>query len=324
MTIFIFKQPHHLLLMALIYLAVTVGAFGQTSYETEIQQWRQQREASLKAEDGWLSVSGLFWLKEGTNTLGSDANRDIVLPENSAPGKVGSLELRNGVVTLNVLDGVAASVNDHPARVQVLKSDADNQTPDSIKVGDLKLTIIKRGERIGLRVRDKNSRARREFTGLRWFPVRDSYRVEATFTPFEKPKEITITNVLGDEVKMSNPGILSFKLNGRELQLKPVVEEEGKLFIIFRDLTAGKTTYPAGRFLDADMPKDGKVILDFNEATNPPCAFTSYATCPLPPRQNYLPVAIEAGEQSYHLKPPTKSKGPRAKGKEGLLLALCS
>jgi uncharacterized protein (DUF1684 family) len=139
--------------------------------------------------------------------------------------------------------------------------------------------------------------------------VRESYRVEATFTPFEKPKEITIINVLGDEVKMRNPGILSFTLNGQDFQLKPVVEEEGKLFIIFRDLTAGRSTYPAGRFLDADAPKDGKVILDFNEATNPPCAFTAYATCPLPPKQNYLPIAIEAGEQTYHLKRAQKKAG---------------
>jgi len=301
MTSFIQRQLPRLSLIALLLFAPALSV-AQTPYQGEIQRWRQDYESKLKAEDGWLAVAGLYWLKEGINTFGTDASLDIVLPPDSTPGKVGSLELRNGVVTLRVADGVTVTANDQPVRVLELKSDADNQTPDSIKVGELKLTIIKRGERFGLRVRDKNSLARREFTGLHWFPVRESYRVEATFIPFEKPKEITIINVLGDEVKMRNPGILSFKLNGQDFQLKPVIEEEGKLFIIFRDLTAGKTTYPAGRFLDAEMPKDGKVILDFNEATNPPCAFTAYATCPLPPKQNYLPIAIEAGEQTYHVK----------------------
>jgi uncharacterized protein len=301
MTSFIQTQLPRLSLIALLLFAPTLSA-AQTPYEGEIQKWRQDYEAKLKGDDGWLAVAGLFWLKEGINTLGTDAKLNIVLPPNSTPGKVGSLELRSGVVTLRVADGVTVTANDQPVRVLELKSGADNQTPDSIRVGALKLTIIKRGERFGLRVRDRNSLGRREFTGLHWFPVRESYRVEATFTPFEKSTEITIINVLGDEVKMRNPGILSFKLNGQDFQLKPVVEEEGKLFIIFRDLTAGKSTYPAGRFLDADAPKDGKVILDFNEATNPPCAFTAYATCPLPPKQNYLPIAIEAGEQTYHVK----------------------
>jgi uncharacterized protein (DUF1684 family) len=300
MTSFIPRQLPPLLFMALFLFAPMAIATGQTTYEAEIQKWRQDYEAKLKAEDGWLAVAGLFWLKEGINTFGTDANLDIVLPPNSTPGKVGSLELRNGAVILSVADGVNVTANDHPVKILALKSDADNQTPDSIKVGDLKLTIIKRGARFGLRVRDQNSRARREFSGLHWYPARESYRVTATFTAFDQPKEITIMNVLGDEVKMRNPGILSFNLNGQDFQLKPVVEEEGKLFIIFRDLTAGKSTYPAGRFLDADAPKDGKVILDFNEATNPPCAFTAYATCPLPPKQNYLPIAIEAGEQTYH------------------------
>jgi uncharacterized protein (DUF1684 family) len=124
----------------------------------------------------------------------------------------------------------------------------------------------------------------------------------ATFTPDEKPREMIIMNVLGDELKMKTPGILSFELNGRTYQLRPVMENDKKLFIIFRDRTAGKTTYGAGRFLYADLPKDGKVILDFNRAENPPCAFTLYATCPLPPRQNFLPIPIPAGELAFHLK----------------------
>ena len=304
--VFFNARWQRLLITAFMLFALVASSSGQTSYQAEIQTWRQERESKLKADDGWLTVAGLFWLKKGTNTFGTDAKLDIVLPPNSAPAKVGSFDLQGGVVTLHVADSVAVSANDQPVRELTVKSDADDQTPDSIKVGALRLSIIKRGERFGLRVRDKNSRMRREFTGLRWFPARVSYRVTASFVPFDHPKEITIINVLGDVVKMTSPGLLSFKLNGKGFQLQPVMDEE-KLFIIFRDLTAGKTTYPAGRFLYADMPADGKVVLDFNEAINPPCAFTVYATCPLPPKQNHLPIAIAAGEQTYHVKPVRKA-----------------
>ena len=174
--------------------------------------------------------------------------------------------------------------------------------PDQFKVGSLKLGVIKRGNRYGLRVRDKNSPARLHFKGLKWFPARANYRVIATFTPYDEPKEIIIMNVLGDELKLKTPGLLTFTLNGQKFELRPVVEDEKKLFIIFRDLTAGKTTYPAGRFLYADLPKDGKVVLDFNRAENPPCAFTEFATCPLPPRQNFMKIAINAGEIEVPLK----------------------
>jgi uncharacterized protein (DUF1684 family) len=133
------------------------------------------------------------------------------------------------------------------------------------------------------------------FNGLRWFPAQEKYKIVATFTPFAVPKEIIIMNVLGDELKLKTPGLLSFELNGQHFELRPLIEDEKRLFIIFRDLTAGDTTYPAGRFLYADLPKEGKVILDFNRAENPPCAFTDFATCPLPPRQNYMKTRIEAG-----------------------------
>jgi uncharacterized protein (DUF1684 family) len=169
-----------------------------------------------------------------------------------------------------------------------------------VKVKDLTLTLIKRGERYGIRLRDKNNSSRREFKGLRWFPARESYRVTAKFIPHQQPTELAVPNVLGDVLKMPSPGLLVFKLNGREYSLAPVSEDDGKLFVIFRDLTSGKQTYPSGRFLYADAPVNGQVTLDFNQAVNPPCAFTPYATCPLPPKENRLKVAIAAGEQTYH------------------------
>ena len=286
----------HLLILV---FSVTLIASGQTSFSADTQKWREQHETEIKAEDGWLTVSGLFWLKEGTTTIGTGEKSDIVLPARSAPVTVGSLELNNGVVSLRVSDGVVVQVNDKPVQEYVMTFETD-KPPDQFKVGSLKLGVIKRGNRYGLRVRDKNSPARLHFKGLKWFPARENYRIIATFTAYDEPKEIRIMNVLGDELKLKTPGLLTFTLNGQKFELRPVIEDEKKLFIIFRDLTAGKTTYPAGRFLYADLPKDGKVVLDFNRAENPPCAFTEFATCPLPPRQNFMNTAINAGEMRFH------------------------
>lgn len=274
----------------------------QTSFDVENRAWREKRNKELRAEDGWLSVAGLFWLKEGSNSFGSGKEMSIVLP--SAPERVGTLELANGVVTLRVADGVMVNVGTEAVRTHEMRFDGEKQ-PAPFVVGSLNLSVIKRGERYGLRVKDKNNQALLAFKGLEWFPASESYRVVATFIPDAQPKEIIIMNVLGDELKMKSPGVLSFQLNGRTHQLRPVMENDEKLFIIFRDRTAGKTSYGAGRFLYADLPKDGKVILDFNRAENPPCAFTPYATCPLPPRANFLSIAIPAGERAFHLK--TKS-----------------
>ena len=283
---------------------VLLIAFAQTtSFEAENREWREKRNKELRAEDGWLTVAGLFWLKEGSNSFGTGKEMDIVLPIGSGPVNIGTLDLARGVVTLKVTDGVRASdLGGNALQTYEMRFDGEDP-PAPFRVGSLTLSVIKRGARYGLRVKDKNSQALREFKGLEWFPARESYRVTATFTPYDQPKDIMIANVIGDQVKMKSPGVLTFTLNGATHKLLPVVEDgDEELFIIFRDQTAGKTSYGAGRFLYADLPKDGKVILDFNRAENPPCAFTPYATCPLPPRANFLPVAIPAGERAFHLK----------------------
>jgi len=290
---------NRLLNSSFLVAAMILAASAQTLFKNETQVWREQHEAELKAETGWLSVSGLFWLKEGITTIGTDKQQvDIALPTNSAPAKVGSLKLENGIVTLQVADGVTVTVKDNPVHEYVMRFEGEGP-PDQFKIGSLSLGVIKRGNRYGLRVRDKNNPARLNFKGLHWFPARKSYRVVATFTPYDEPKEIKIMNVLGDELKLKTPGLLSFRLNGQQFELRPLVEDEKKLFIIFRDLTTGNTTYGAGRYLYSDLPKNGKVVLDFNRAENPPCAFTDFATCPLPPRQNYMKTAINAGEMKY-------------------------
>lgn len=271
---------------------------GQETYQEEIERWREGREATLKGDDGWLTVSGLFWLKEGANGFGAADDNAIVLPATSSPTKAGVFDLRGDKITLRVNDGAKVTVKNQPVRELEVKSDV-TKTPDLISVGDLTLSVIKRGARYGVRLRDKRSLARREFTKLSWFPVEASYRVRARFIPYERPREIAIASVIDETLKMTTPGLLVFQLQGREYRLQPVAEGE-KLFILFRDLTSGQTTYGAGRYLYADPPKDGSVVLDFNQAFNPPCAFTAFATCPLPPRQNRLDVGVEAGEKTYH------------------------
>lgn len=285
-------------LLGCAVIVVALPVAGQTVYQREMKAWRAQQEAALKVDEGWLTLAGLHWLKEGPNSFGTAAGNDIVLPLDSAPGKVGTLELRGGVTTLTVADGVNVTIEGQAVRAIQMQPDTAT-TPTKIKVGSLSLTIIKRGERYGVRFWDVNNPRRTSFKGLHWFPVREQFRVTAEFIPHQQPVELAVPNVLGDVLKMPSAGSLRFKLKGREYSLEPVSESDGKLFIIFRDATSGQKTYPGGRFLYADAPINGKVTLDFNKAINPPCAFTPFATCPLPPKQNRLSVAINAGEQSY-------------------------
>ena len=188
-----------------------------------------------------------------------------------------------------------------PVTEMELRSDKAG-SPDVLVLGRLRMFVIERDGRLAIRLRDLESPMRRGFTGLRWFPVRESFRVTALWVPYDPPKLLRVPNILGYAERLPSPGRAVFALDGRELALEPVLEDpqEAQLFFIFKDGTSGKETYPAGRFLYAEMPKDGSVVLDFNKAYNPPCAFTAFATCPLPPEQNRLKVRIEAGELDGH------------------------
>jgi uncharacterized protein len=264
-----------------VYLLAGVLLLG-ASYETEILTWRAERESRLKSDDGWLTVAGLFWLKEGRNTFGTARINDIVLPEGAA--QAGWFELRAGRVTV------------HLAGEKPRALEPDREAAASVRIQDLTMFPIRRGARYAIRLRDRNSSFRREFTGLRWYPVKEPARITARFVA--APAEITVPNILGQSEREKSPGYAVFAWEGHELRLRPTVED-GRLFFVFRDLTSGRETYPAGRFLYAEMPRDGRVVLDFNKAYNPPCAFTPYATCPLPPAENRTPVRMEAGELKY-------------------------
>jgi uncharacterized protein len=290
-------RPAFLVLAALLASAPSARPVDP-DYVHEIDGWRAKREAGLRAADGWLAVVGLHWLREGTSTIGSAKGSDVLLPL-PAPPRVGTLEFSKGRAVIHVAPGVVVKSKDKPVTDLELHSDKDGAKPDVLAIGPVSMYVIERGGRHALRVKDAESARRRSFRGLEWYPVRETYRVEARFTPYDPPKKVPIANVIGTVEPMPSPGYVTFQMGGRELRLDPVLEEPDakELFFIFRDTTAGKDTYPAGRFLYSEMPKDGRVVLDFNKAYSPPCAFTSFATCPLPPRQNRLGVRIEAGEK---------------------------
>jgi uncharacterized protein (DUF1684 family) len=295
-----------LLLALVLSLTAATGAVG-ARYVREVEAWQRERARRLTADGGWLTVAGLHWLAPGANSFGAEPANAIVLPAHSSPARAGAFVREGGRVRVEVQSGAAVTLDGKPVTRATLRSDAGGAKPDVLSLGALTLQIIDRGGRLGVRVKDMNSPARAAFKGLRYFPIDPRYRVVARFVPHGRPVSLNVPTVLGTVERMPSPGYVTFDLPAARgtdggpaalpLRLDAVIEEgETDLFFIFRDLTATKTTYGAGRFLYAAPPADGEVVLDFNRAYSPPCAFTPHATCPLPPEQNRLPVAIEAGE----------------------------
>ena len=281
---------------AAISLVSLCAALADSTLIEATQKWRSEEEADLKKPDGWLALAGLFWLKEGTNTIGAGPAFDVRLTNNFKQGKFGEIDFHHGVATLHVEKGVDAQIEGQPVSTANLVSDGKGK-PTEVHSGSQTFYLIQREDRYGVRLKDSQSPARVGFKGQDWFAINESYRIPAQLEAFPAPKDLMVPNVLGGHFKMQSPGTLKFTLEGKELTLQPVTEEDGSLFIIFRDVTSGKETYSAGRFLYADKPVNGATVLDFNRAENPPCAFTPFATCPLPPPGNDLPVAIVAGEK---------------------------
>jgi uncharacterized protein (DUF1684 family) len=282
-------------------LQQSTSAFDQTAHQNEIQKWQSNRLASLTKDDGWLTLVGLFWLNEGENKFGSDAKNAVVLPKEKAPAVAGSLWLEKGHVRLAARSGVEITADHKPVTAFDLKDDNDDNGPTILKLGSLLINVIKRGERIGVRVKDTESRTRREFKGLEYFPIDSKWRIEARFEPYQPPKTIPITNVLSMTDDETSPGALAFEVDGKTYRIDPILEKgETDLFIMIADGTTGRETYGAGRYLYVSPPDaTGKVVVDFNKLYSPPCAFTNFATCPLPPQQNHLPFRIDAGEKKY-------------------------
>lgn len=278
------------------HLIALAAVADVSSYRQSVGEWRQQYEESLKSDDGWLTVSGLFWLHEGQNSFGSDPLNDIVLPASSVPATAGYFEFHEGKTSVRVNPGVEITMNGKPVNAAELQPDSP---ADRLRIGKLTLYLHASGARYAIRLKDTNSKLRRDFTGLNWFPVDESYRVTARYVRYDAPKQVEIENVMGDFVKDSIAGYVVFSLHGAEYRLDAEEDEDNTLSFVFRDLTSGKETYGAARFLDTEAPKNGTIVLDFNKAYNPPCAYNPYTTCPLPLPQNRLRVEIRAGEKTY-------------------------
>jgi len=275
-------------------------AFGGRSPETpdaayvqSFEKWKAEQTADLK--ENWLSLAGLFWLKPGANSFGSDSASQIVFPK--GPPHAGEFELKGKEVTLHLVPDVKATIAGKPVTTTKLEPDTSEHVTH-VDMGTLRFHVIVRGERVGVRVLDTDSAAARNFKGMSFFPLDFNFRVSATWVPADGKQKVEVPNVLGDVTAQPVPGVVMFKVNGQELKLTALGgDAKNGLFFVFNDLTAKNDTYPGGRFLDTGPIVDGHVVLDFNRAYNPPCAVTPYATCPLAPKENRLAVAIPAGEK---------------------------
>jgi len=296
---------HALLFAATAALLVSCsrpgGGVDAAAHAKEIEEWKAGRLKRLTSETGWLTLCGLFWLREGENGFGSDSSNVIILPKGKAPAFCGSLRLDHGSVTMQAKPGVEIRLNDSLVTSARLLSDAEGD-PTTLTIGTLRFYVIKRVDQLGVRVKDKENPARLNFKGLEYFPVDPSWRFEATFKPYVPPKVMKIATMINTVEEDSCPGALVFTRDGKEYQLDAVIEKgaENQFFLMFSDETSGKETYAVGRQLYTALPDhEQKVVLDFNKAYNWPCVFTEFATCPIPPRQNHLPTRVEAGEKMY-------------------------
>ena len=285
-------------------------AFTQDgSWQNDVANWRTQHTAELLKPDGWLSLAGLEWLQPGDNSVGSATDNKIRL--SSGPAHLVVLHLEGQAVTLNPpAEGFPRDllVAGAPAQSQSLQAEANNdKVSPHFTIGTLNMYVIRREARFALRIKDSHSRAIASFHGLKWYPPDEAYRVAAKWIPYSPYKTVTLATLVGTSYDQPVPGVAEFTLAGKSFRLEPVLEDPAgaKLFFILRDTTSATTTYNACRFLYSGFPTDGldkpgELVLDFNRLENPPCAYTPFATCPLPPAGNRLPIALPVGEQRYH------------------------
>ena len=297
----------HTLLMALylIIMGMTLlappktlpGDETKTFIEEELE-WREKRDEEMRAPTSWLNIAGLFWLKEGENSFGTSRKNPIKLPEGSAPLFAGSFFLDNGIVTVSAKHGTQLKINGKIIQKSKLRGD-DTGRPDVVVLNDLRMWVINRFDQCAIRLRDLNHLPYKKYTGLDFFPPNEKYKIQADFQAFEEPKKVVVETVVGKNTEMNSLGYVTFKIDGKIYRLEAFSGEPQTLFFIFGDETNGKETYEASRFMNACILENGKVDLNFNRAHNPPCAYTPFATCPLPPPQNHLKIQILAGEKKY-------------------------
>lgn len=295
-------------LLAILGAAASACSGTDSSYNEEIESYRAARLERLRSEDGWLTLIGLFWLEPGANSFGSAPDNPIVFPEDAAPPVAGSFLWEDGRVTLLADPSAGVTLDGAPVTEIELAQPASGE-PQVFRLGRLRFFLIKRGERHAIRVKDPHSAVRAGFAGLDFFPIAPRFNVEARFRPSETVREVEIETVIGTAATYVMPGELEFELDGETYRLAALTSEpaDDTLFLMFKDATSGTETYGAGRYLYTEREGDTAVI-DFNRAYNPPCAFTRFATCPLPPAQNRLGVRIEAGEKLYEAHPKARTE----------------
>jgi uncharacterized protein (DUF1684 family) len=266
------------------------------AYIEEINQWRRERDASIRRENNWLALAGLCWLEPGENLVGSGDDVEVYLPARLNIPVIGKITLTDQTATFDVNDDVDLLIDGEPLKKTALIPDISG-SPTVMTIDRVKMVLVQRGERFGIRVWD-NARPERETHPPReWFSIEESFRVAAKYTPYEPPKKVTILNAVGIPSEEEMDGFVIFSFGGQECQLDVFQLEDGSLYALFKDASSGSETYPTGRYLVSEIVAGNDVLIDFNKTYNPPCAFTPYATCPVPPNNNHLSVAVQAGEK---------------------------
>jgi uncharacterized protein (DUF1684 family) len=265
-------------------------------YREEIEKWRRSLDQALRAEDSWLALAGLIWLENGSTQFGSKVELPIHLDSSTIAPITGEFRMTEGEVELYVYQGSDVLVDGQSRDHVLLRPDSSGEA-QRMTIGQFTMMLIERGGRLGIRLWDNNRQERKTFPGRSWFPVDPSYRITASFIENRPVMSISIPNELGEREERNSPGYVEFELHGECVRLNALEGANGGLFLLIKDESSGNATYGSGRFLSTTSPEKGRIHLDFNRAYNPPCAFTKYATCPLPPVENYLPFSIIAGEK---------------------------
>jgi uncharacterized protein (DUF1684 family) len=289
----------HFLLLAAALAAPGLAADREPdpALKKAVEDWRARSEQSLRRDNGWLTLAGRYVMKPGENLFGTGPRNDIVFPPGLGPVHMGVIDVSPGKVVVTMVEGLTLRKDGQDYNVRELGTRTDDR--DWVSVGPrANFHVIEHNGRYVLRLADNQSEVRKKFGGRVWYEVNDRYRVKAKYFPYDPPRKIAIVNVLDEVSDEPAPGYVEFEIDGRKYQLDVVGDDEG-LFFVFKDPTAGETTYGPSRFLYVpEKPKPGETfLLDFNRAYNPPCAFSEFTTCPLPPKQNILKVRIEAGEK---------------------------
>ena len=284
----------------------TPAALSPEAHAAQVQAWRDKHEADYRRD--FVSISGLHFLEPGTHTIGRDSRNDIALSA-GVPPRIGTLTVADGLVRFEPEPGVGVVQGSEPVTGPVTLKEQGSRSAQEIVIGDVRLVVHESGERLSLRVRDPNGELATGFLGFRWFPIDAAYRVTARFIPDPEPRKLSVLNTFNDVTTYATDGVVEFELQGRTLRLRPFTTRPGRFYFVFKDASSGEETYATGRFLYSNLEDDGTTVLDFNEAYNPPCAFNPYTTCPIPLKENVLPVKILAGEQDY----PVEVKLPVSK-----------